>query len=265
MRTRLRFLLKERDLRGAVDEQVLSVYRDHGVVPKGERSDNFNKTPEDLSMYKLVLRGDVVVNKMKAWQGSIAVSDHRGIVSGDYLVCSTHSDADTRFLHHLLRSRHLIDEYALRSKGIRPSQWRLYWEDLADVEVDLPSITRQRAIADFLDRETARIDALITKKRRMIDTLEERWQTTMWAAVSGHLTFSGSTRDAACQWWRAVPARPQRGRRPWVREPAPAPWRRQRTRWAAPRCNRSVRRSAWPNGSAGPRRALCVSAQGRAG
>ncbi|MEI2816815.1 MAG: hypothetical protein V9E99_10230 [Microthrixaceae bacterium] len=43
------------------------------------------------------------------------------------------------------------------------------------VEVTLPPLDEQRAIADFLDTETARIDALITKKRRLIELLDERY------------------------------------------------------------------------------------------
>ena len=127
MKTPIRYLLRERDVRGQTNEQVLSVYRDHGVVPKSGRTDNFNKTPEDLSSYKLVRKGDVVLNKMKAWQGSLGVSEFDGIVSGDYLVCRAISPVDGRFLHHLLRSWPMIQEYRLRSEGIRPSQWRLYW------------------------------------------------------------------------------------------------------------------------------------------
>jgi hypothetical protein len=80
------------------------VYRDHGVVPKHERADNFNRTPENLGSYQLVNPGDVVFNKMKAWSGSVAVSDHRGIVSPDYLVCRVSPGLyDPRYLHFLLR------------------------------------------------------------------------------------------------------------------------------------------------------------------
>ena len=171
---RLRYVLRERDTRDRSDEQVLSIYRDLGVVPKGGRTDNFNKTPEDVSNYKLVMPGDVVVNKMKAWQGSIAVSAHQGIVSGDYLVCEVVHQVERRYLHHALRSQPMVAEYRVRSKGIRPSQWRLYWDDLAEVELRLPPFAEQRAIADYLDAETARIDALIEKKRRMIALLDER-------------------------------------------------------------------------------------------
>lgn len=181
---RLRHLLRERDVREAVDEQVLSVYRDLGVVTRAGRVDNFNKTPLDVSNYKLVLPGDVVVNKMKAWTGSVGVSDHRGIVSGDYLVCST-TGVNSRYLHHLMRSQPLVAEYGRRSSGIRPQQWRLYWDDLAEIRVHLPPIETQRAVADHLDAETARIDALITKRQRQIDLLEQQLEARIVGLVLG--------------------------------------------------------------------------------
>jgi type I restriction enzyme S subunit len=55
--------------------EVLSVYRDYGVVPKASRSDNFNRTPDGAESYQAVRAGDLVVNRMKAWQGSLGVSD----------------------------------------------------------------------------------------------------------------------------------------------------------------------------------------------
>ncbi len=171
--TRLRYLLRPREVTNLTHLQVLSVYRDHGVIPKGSRSDNFNKTPEDITRYQEVRVGDLVVNKMKAWQGSVGISAHHGIVSPDYLVCSVDPVVDSRFMHHLLRSTRLAAEFGARSKGIRPAQWRLYWEDLAEIPITLSSIGEQRRIADFLDAETARIDALSASRRSQISVLEE--------------------------------------------------------------------------------------------
>ncbi len=153
------------------DLEVLSVYRDYGVVPKSSRSDNFNKTPEDVSRYLHVRAGDLVVNKMKAWSGSVAVSSYEGIVSGDYLVCDVGPVVEPRFLHHLLRSKQLVGEMRIRSLGIRPNQERLYWDDLADIEVLLPDIEEQRRIANFLDDRVARIDRIIAardEQRRLL-------------------------------------------------------------------------------------------------
>ena len=182
--TRLGWLFHPISDRGFADEQVLSVYRDHGVIPKDSRTDNFNRTPENLDNYQRVRPGDLVVNRMKAWQGSLGVSEHRGIVSPDYEVLRpTDPACDRRFLHALLRSRALIDQYALRSTGIRPSQWRLYWDEMKTIQVSLPSVAEQRAIADYLDRETARIDTLIEEQQRLIDRLRERRRALATRAV----------------------------------------------------------------------------------
>jgi type I restriction enzyme S subunit len=80
---RLHILFRPEKRQNHSDKQVLSVYRDYGVVLKDSRDDNMNKTPEDVSAYQLVNRHDLVVNKMKAWQGSLGISDFEGITSHD--------------------------------------------------------------------------------------------------------------------------------------------------------------------------------------
>jgi type I restriction enzyme S subunit len=71
---------------GFTKEPLLSVYRDYGVVLKASRDDNHNRASDDLDPYQLVEPGQLVTNKMKTWQGSIAVSELRGIVSPAYFV-----------------------------------------------------------------------------------------------------------------------------------------------------------------------------------
>ena len=171
----LRSLYRRVEDSGYPDLPLLSVYRDHGVVRRNDRDDNHNKPSADLSAYKVVRRHNLVINKMKTWQGSLGVSSFSGIVSPAYFVGQRIGDVDDRFMHHLLRSQPLVAEYGARSKGIRPSQWDLPWDEFASIKVRLPPIAEQRAIADYLDAETARIDTLISKKRRLIDLLQERW------------------------------------------------------------------------------------------
>ena len=181
---RLSALLREIDDRGHPDSEVLSVYRDLGVVPKASREDNFNKTPDNLSSYKRVRVGDLVVNKMKAWSGSLAVSDYDGIVSGDYMVCAVVGAVDRRFLHHLLRSKPVFSQIAALSTGIRPSQWRLYWDDLRQVRLRVPELRMQHAIADYLDAESARLDAIVHSRREQIRLLAARQDALIWHAVT---------------------------------------------------------------------------------
>lgn len=153
---------------------LLSVYRDLGVVPREGREDNFNKPSEDLSAYQVVRPGYLVVNKMKTWQGSLGISEFEGIVSPAYFVAEQIGDVEPRFMHHLLRSAPLIAEYAARSKGIRPNQWDLPWEEFRGIRVQLPGVPEQRAVADYLDTETARIDALVDARSRMLQVIDER-------------------------------------------------------------------------------------------
>ncbi len=201
----LRRLYRRRDVTGRAELPLLSVYRDLGVVPREGRDDNNNRPGEDLSTYRLVRPGDLVINKMKTWQGSLGVSDHLGIVSPAYFVATPHSSQiHGPFMHHLLRSRPLIAEYARRSKGIRPAQWDLPWEEFGDIRVPLPPLGTQRAIADFLDRETARIDALTAAKRRMIKLIDERkWLEQAQLAVRGKR--SAAMRKVEPQWVGEMP------------------------------------------------------------
>jgi restriction endonuclease S subunit len=173
---------------GFSDLPLLSVYRDHGVILKESRDDNFNRHGEDLAVYQRVLRGDVVMNKMKAWQGSIAVSDLSGIVSPDYQVLRPRSAVfDSRFLHLLLRSAPYISEYAARAYGVRPDQWRLMFEDFRTIPLLIPPLDVQRHIAErvqmILDREKHLAESL----RGQLDRLREYRQALISAAVTGKI------------------------------------------------------------------------------
>ena len=172
-------LFRRRKLTGYAAEELLSVYRDYGVIPKSSRDDNHNKESDDLSGYQLVTEGSLVTNKMKAWQGSIAISRYRGIVSPAYYVYEPLSEEWDQFLHYLLRSDPYIALYGRISKGVRVNQWDLEHEALRNVPVMLPNLDTQKAIADFLDRETAHIDQLIEKKQRLLVLLEEREQNNL--------------------------------------------------------------------------------------
>lgn len=187
-RIRLKYVFESSSEANYPDEEVLSVYREYGVIPKASRSDNFNRTPENVERYLRVRPGDLVVNRMKAWQGSLGISPHRGIVSGDYEVARP---IDTHWLstfaHEYLRSPRMIAQYALRSTGIRPSQWRLYWDQMGDIEVPVPTRETQLRIVDELTTQTGKIDTLIERTQRFIELARERRAALITAAVTGQI------------------------------------------------------------------------------
>ncbi|TLF92464.1 hypothetical protein FEK35_30520 [Nocardia cyriacigeorgica] len=165
---------------GHPDEQMLSVFRDYGVVAKDSR-DNLNKTAENRNIYQLVHPGWLVTNRMKAWQGSVGISGLRGIVSGHYICFAPRHDADSRYLNWLFRSAAYTAGYALQSRGVRIGQAEIDNDLYRAMPVLLPPIDEQRNIADYLDRETTRVDTLIEEQQRLIEMLRER-RDSVWAA-----------------------------------------------------------------------------------
>ncbi|MNF55164.1 hypothetical protein D3C84_366170 [compost metagenome] len=171
--------------------EVLSVYRDYGVIKKSSREDNNNKTPEDLSLYQLVMAGDLVVNKMKAWQGSLGVSEHLGITSPDYVVYSPSNDEVPKFIHYLLRASHMPGVYLSISNGIRPSQWRIEPEKFEQIEVFLPGKTEQLNIVAYLEAQTAKFNELILCCEQASKFFSERRSALISAAVTGKIDVRG--------------------------------------------------------------------------
>lgn len=197
---------------GFEDEQLLSVYRDFGVVPKASRDDNNNKPSDDLTVYQLVDRGDLAINKMKAWQGAVAISEHRGIVSPAYFIYESVHNEIPRFLHYLLRSPRYITGYLSISKGIRVNQWDLEPQYHSRMPVLLPPKEEQTAIATFLDHETGKIDALIAEQEKLLLLLAEKRQATISHAVTKGLNPDAPMKDSGAIWmggipehWRACP------------------------------------------------------------
>ena len=188
-----------------VNEELLSVYRDYGVIPKSSRDDNNNKPSEDLSPYQLVKVGDLVINKMKAWQGSVAISQYRGIVSPAYFVYESHNQEDLRYLHYLMRSPRYITGYMTLSKGIRVNQWDLEPQYHSRMRVVLPPLQEQTLIAQFLDRETAKIDELITEQEKLITLLDEKRQAMISHAVTKGLNPNAPMKDSGVEWLGEVP------------------------------------------------------------
>ncbi len=194
---------------GNTDKELLSVYRDYGVIPKSSRDDNNNKASEDLSPYQLVEPNDLVMNKMKTWQGSIAISEYEGIVSPAYFVYQPlhrlFELAHPRYVHYLLRNPMYIAQYLRRSKGIRVNQWDLDPDEFQRVELLLPSKDEQLKIFQLLDHETAKIDTLIEKQQQLIKLLKEKRQAVISHAVTKGLNPDVPMRDSGVEWLGEVP------------------------------------------------------------
>jgi type I restriction enzyme S subunit len=195
-KSRLRALFRQEKRQDQPTSPVLSVYRDYGVILKDSRDDNHNKTPESLSAYQLVNRDDLVVNKMKAWQGSLGVSVLHGITSPDYAVFTPHHNEFSLYLHFLLRSCRMTSVYRSISNGIRPAQWRIEPGVFLDLPVFLPPTHEQELIAGHVSRESEKFDQLVKESESFVNLLQERRSALISAAVTGQIDVRGLVPEA---------------------------------------------------------------------
>lgn len=168
-------------------ERLLSVYREYGVIPKDSRDDNHNVASEDLSPYQFVDKNYLVVNKMKAWQGSLAISEYKGIVSPAYFIYQPKYNYHHQYFHYLMRSIFYIQTYKNISKGIRVGQWDLDDYQFNRIKILLPPNKEQIEIVNYIKEENAKINILIQKQTTLIEKLKEYRASIICHAVTGQI------------------------------------------------------------------------------
>lgn len=179
----LRSILTPRSERNQPDLPLLTVARERGVFVRSDDDVNHNSVPEDLGNYKVARSGDLVINKMKAWQGSLGLAPVDGIVSPAYFVFEADFDVP-RFGEYLLRSKPYVAKFGAASDGVRIGQWDLDIPRMRNIEVSLPQADEQAAIVKYLAHANARIDKAIAAKRRLIALLKEQGRAIVEAAIS---------------------------------------------------------------------------------
>jgi type I restriction enzyme S subunit len=188
---RARFLFREINERG-YDLPLASVTRDGGVEFRADLDTSVWNPGDDVSGYKRVRPGDFVIG-LRSFQSGLGCSPLEGLVSPAYSVLRpSRDDMDTGYFRHLFKSDVLVSLLDNIARGIRQGR-TIAVEDFNELCLPVPPALTQRVIADYLDRETARIDALIAAKRRMVELLEERWRRALdniiWGAVAPRVSL----------------------------------------------------------------------------
>ena len=191
---------------GDRDFRLLSVYREYGVIPKDSRDDNHNKESLNLSNYKVVHVGNLVLNKMKMWQGSLGVSQYEGIVSPAYIICKVlDKDINLDYLHLLLRSARFKSYYNQYSYGIRVGQWDMHYEDFKNLQIYIPPRAEQDQIVRFLDWKVSEINKLIGIRRKEIQELKALKSAVIDSAITMGVAPHGSTKKTGVYYLPEVP------------------------------------------------------------
>lgn len=194
---------------GRDDLPVLTVSIHSGVSDKEFDDNELDRKVtriEDRTSYKRVAPGDLVYNMMRAWQGGFGTVTVAGLVSPAYVVARPIKRISTFLVEQQLRTPAAVEEMRRHSRGVTDFRLRLYWEEFKTLSVVVPPPIEEAAIAAFLDRETAKIDALVAEQQNLIALLKEKRQALISHAVTKGLDPDVPMKDSGVAWLGEVPA-----------------------------------------------------------
>ncbi len=170
------------------DVTLLSVTKYLGVILQSEAEDQNLATvapSETLSGYKTVRKGDLVMNIMRAKDGSFGVSDYDGVISPAYCIYFARKKVNPEYLYYLFKTPMYIEIFKNYSTGIAEHRMRLYPDSFYKITAILPPITQQDAIVLYLNAETERINNVVLLLEKQIEKLKEYRQSIISEAVTG--------------------------------------------------------------------------------
>ena len=108
-----------------------------------------------------------------------------------------------RFLFYFTKTTLFLGQ--VKSEGTQSTIVNVNARKYGNMTVPLPTLNEQAAIVDLLDRETARIDQHIAKKKRLIELLKEKHSSLIAQAVTGGLDDSVPMRDSGSRFHGDIP------------------------------------------------------------
>src|SRR5690554_4595195 len=204
---KVKYLFKEQDKRSLTgSEDLLSVSQYTGVTKKSDKVANGDRltNAKTLEGYKIVSKGDLVINIMLAWNGSLGISKYDGIVSPAYCVYKL-KEGNEKYFGYLFKTKNAQQEFKKNSTGIIDSRLRLYTDDFFSIKTAVPPFEEQSAIARFLDYKLAKINRFIRKKKQLIKLLNEQKAAIINQAVTKGLDPNVKMKDSGIEWLGEIP------------------------------------------------------------
>ena len=196
-----KYLFSESDERNVFGEyKLLSFSKSKSIIPYDQNTDK-ESSAEDIRNYKVLHKGQLLENRLQAWNGMFQDSSVEGCVSPDYSVFNLiYSNANIKYYSYLFKTDLYIAQWANASKGIGSGFNRLYTPQFGNIVSLVPPIEEQNAIVSYLDKVTSKIDAAIAQQQKMIELLNERKQIIINNAVTKGLVPTAKMKPSGIPW-----------------------------------------------------------------
>ena len=202
-----RRLFALRNERAREDDKQLTASQEHGVIYQEDfirlEGRRVVEVIKGTDILKHVEPNDFVIS-MRSFQGGIEWCNLRGCISSAYVMLVPCERIHGPFFAYVLKSRSYIQALQTTSNLVRDGQ-ALRYENFTKVDLPLVPMDEQTAIAEFLDRETGKIDELVAEQRRLMELLKEKRQAVISHAVTRGLNPAAPLKPSGIEWLGDVP------------------------------------------------------------
>ena len=204
---RIKYVFNEVNERSETgNEDLLSVSQFTGVTKKSDKvleGENISNA-KTLEGYKLVKKGDLVINIMLAWNGSLGISPFNGITSPAYSVYKLVKGED-KYFGYLFRTPNAKQEFKKQSTGIIDSRLRMYTDSFFNIKTVIPPLSEQTAIANFLDYKLEKIARFIKNKKQLVSLLTEQKAAIINQVVTKGVNPNTKLKSSGIKWLGKIP------------------------------------------------------------
>ncbi len=202
-----RRVFKNRREQALETDEQLAASQKYGVIPQSLMME-LNDSKVMLALkgtesFRHVEKNDFVIS-LRSFEGGIEYSNYKGCVSPAYTVLNTVKNIEPNFFRHLFKSKAYISALQATTDSLRDGK-SITYQQFGDIQLLLPPLSEQQNIANFLDRETAKIDELIAEQQQLIELLKEKRQAVISHAVTKGLNPDAPMKDSGIEWLGEVP------------------------------------------------------------
>ncbi|OYD92396.1 hypothetical protein CDG76_22915 [Nostoc sp. 'Peltigera membranacea cyanobiont' 210A] len=175
-----------------------------GRLLKSATSENTsNDEDEKESAVSCFEPGNILFGKLRPYLAKAHLAQEYGICTTELLVLKPSELLFERFLLQVLLTPEFINLVNAETFGAKMP--RADWNTIGNLLIPLPPLFEQRAIANYLDRETAKIDTLISDKERLLDLLTEKRRALITDAVTHGLNPTIPLWNSGFEWLGKIP------------------------------------------------------------
>lgn len=162
--------------------------------------------PESFDGYNIIEANDIVLRLTDLQNDHrslrVGLSPERGIITSAYTTLRPRNQRGAKYLYYLLHTFDIRKGFYGMGSGVRQG---LNYDEVKKLKLPLPTTAEQIAIADYLDRETEHIDAIIAEATASIEEYKAWKASIIYEAVTKGLDPNAEMKDSGIEWVGRIP------------------------------------------------------------